>query len=211
MKHMPSNDTLVNALRCRASRGLPTSDNDLPSHIWRSGSVPARAATPPAAAGAWRRCPAASTPRTWWTRWRGPSTSTSARTPSSGTSTDSAFQPSGVFWHTRSEDAAALPSAASHSLTLSLSTPLFPPFCVPCRNEPEITFAECKCFIPCNPCALDVIDHVEVLYFDRWVLLHLISSRLVSFSPEQKPSWPFSETPTLTTHVFTAKLSSCVY
>jgi hypothetical protein len=49
----------------------------------------------------------------------------------------------------------------------------------PRRNEPEITFAECKCFIPCNPCALDVIDHVEVLYFDRWVLLHLISSHLI--------------------------------
>jgi hypothetical protein len=38
--------------------------------------------------------------------------------------------------------------------------------CLSTRNDPEVTYAESKACCPINVCALDVVDHVEVLYYD---------------------------------------------
>lgn len=35
------------------------------------------------------------------------------------------------------------------------------------RNQPEITFADCNCCIPINPCKLSVVDNVQTVYFDN--------------------------------------------
>jgi hypothetical protein len=55
---------------------------------------------------------------------------------------------------------------------LSQTKPLM---CVTEFNQPIITYKDAKCCIPINPCALDVVDEVTVLYLDSPVLDKIVS------------------------------------